>query len=35
MRREDTMQLLGELGEVEAHLDRLRSGLRALLEDDR
>jgi hypothetical protein len=29
---EDAMQLLSELGEVRARLDRLRSGLSALLD---
>jgi hypothetical protein len=31
MRREDAMRLLGDLGEVQGRLDRLRDGLRALL----
>jgi hypothetical protein len=34
MTREDASQLLRELGEVQGRLDRLRAGLRALLEDD-
>jgi hypothetical protein len=34
MRREDAMQLLGELGDVQKRLDRLRDGLRALLTED-
>jgi hypothetical protein len=34
MRREDAMQLLRELGDVQQRLDRLRDGLRALLGDD-
>jgi hypothetical protein len=31
MKREDAMRLLGDLGEVQGRLDRLCSGLRALL----
>ena len=34
MKREDAMHLLGELGKVQAQLDHLRGGLRALLEED-
>jgi hypothetical protein len=32
--REDAMRLLGELGEVQGRLDRVRDGLRALLSED-
>jgi hypothetical protein len=35
MNREDAMQLLRELGEVQARLDRLRRGLAALLAQER
>jgi hypothetical protein len=34
MKREDAMQLLGDLGEVQGRLDHLRNGLRALLGDE-
>jgi hypothetical protein len=34
MNREDAMRLLSELGDVQARLDHLRAGLRALLADD-
>jgi hypothetical protein len=34
MNREDAMRLLSELRDVQARLDRLRSGLRALLDAD-
>jgi hypothetical protein len=34
MDREDAMRLLAELGEVQARLDRLRRGLRALLAEN-
>jgi hypothetical protein len=34
MNREDAVRLLRELHDVQARLDRLRSGLRALLEAD-
>jgi hypothetical protein len=34
MRREDAMQLLGDLGEVQGRLDQLRDGLRALLDEE-
>jgi hypothetical protein len=34
MRREDAMQMLGELADVQKRLDRLRDGLRALLYED-
>jgi hypothetical protein len=34
MKREDAMRLLGELGEVQGQLDRLRDGLRALLTEE-
>jgi hypothetical protein len=34
MNREDAMRLLGELGEVQARLDRLRRGLAALLAEE-
>lgn len=34
MRREDAMRLLGELRDVQARLNRLRDGLRALLDED-
>jgi hypothetical protein len=33
MTREDAMRLLTELGDVQARLDRLRRGLRALLNE--
>jgi hypothetical protein len=33
MTREDASQLLRELGEVQGRLDRLREGLRALLDE--
>ena len=33
MKREDAMRLLGDLGEVQGRLDKLRHGLRALLEE--
>jgi hypothetical protein len=32
--REDALRLLGELGDVQRRLDRLRRGLRALLGED-
>jgi hypothetical protein len=36
MKREDAMRLLSDLGQVQARLDQLRHGLRALLaEEDR
>jgi hypothetical protein len=34
MTREDASHLLRELGDVQRRLDRLRDGLRALLEED-
>jgi hypothetical protein len=34
MRREDAMRLLGDLGEVQGRLNRLRDGLRALLTEE-
>jgi hypothetical protein len=34
MTREDASQLLRDLGEVQGRLDRLRDGLRALLDED-
>jgi hypothetical protein len=34
MTREDAMRLLSQLGAVEERLERLRSGLRTLIEDD-
>jgi hypothetical protein len=34
MNREDAMRLLAELGDVQARLDRLGHGLRALLAED-
>ena len=34
MKREDAMRLLGELGDIQQRLDRLRQGLRALLGED-
>jgi hypothetical protein len=33
LKREEAMQLLSELAEVQERLDRLRDGLRALLEE--
>jgi hypothetical protein len=33
MTREDAMRLLGELGDVQQRLDRLRDGLRTLLDE--
>ncbi len=35
LRREDAMRLMGQLAEVQARLDDLRSGLRHLLEESR
>jgi hypothetical protein len=34
MTREEASQLFRELGEVQGRLDRLRQGLRALLDED-
>jgi hypothetical protein len=34
MTREDASQLLRDLGEVQGRLDRLREGLRALLDEN-
>jgi hypothetical protein len=34
MNREDAVRLLSELHDVQARLDRLRRGLRGLLEED-
>jgi hypothetical protein len=34
MTREDASQLLRDLNEVQGRLDRLRNGLRALLDED-
>jgi hypothetical protein len=34
MTREDASQLLRDLGEVQGRLDRLRDGLRALLDEE-
>jgi hypothetical protein len=34
MRREDALHLLAELGDVQQRLDRLRRGLRTLLNED-
>jgi hypothetical protein len=34
MNREDAMRLLAELGDVQARLDRLGHGLRAVLAED-
>lgn len=34
MNREDAMRLLSDLGDVQGRLDRLRNGLRALIEEE-